>query len=326
MDNGFEIRTFASPDEIRALPDYKADNPINNENYDKIIGDYWFPDKERCCFLKENGNLCGTEHNWGFVARLADKTVTVIGNCCAVNKFDADSKMKADRSRYLNEKRRRDAFAELQEILASKEEIVSKLKGAISQVRNLKNQAEEFSSQLGSATLKRIENMYRTGASEVTVQGVSYHEYINEDGEKAKERTITTHIVGRLVGLSCLLSSTFSGVARDAWQALAALDRAETLQNSASISEIKSVNADIGGIDMMEELVGKLRSEVSSFMQNDCLLFCFLATDKSERYKYAQLALQQRGGDAGKGKAKTWLAEQEQYLARTFSVDKVAVQ
>lgn len=319
MDNGFEIRTFASPDEIRALPDYKADNPINNENYDKIIGDYWFPDKERCCFLKENGNLCDTEHNWGFVARLADKTVTVIGNCCAVNKFDADSKMKADRSRYLNEKRRRGAFAELQEILASKEEIVSKLKGAISQIRNLKKQAEKFSLQLGSATLKRIENMYRTGASEVTVQGLSYHEYI-------KERTITTHTVGRLIGLNCLSSSTFSGVARDAWQALAALDRAETLQNSASISEIKSVTADIGGIDMVEEQVGKLRSEVSGFMQNDFLLFCFLVTDKSERYKYAQLALQQRGEDAGKGKAKIWLAEQEQYLARTFSVDKVAVQ
>jgi hypothetical protein len=326
MDNGFEIRTFASPDEIRALPGYKADNPINNNNYEKIIGDYWFPDKERCCFLKENGNLCGTEHNWGFVARLSDKTVTVIGNCCAVNKFDADSKMKADRSRYLNEKRRRDAFAELQELLASKEEIASKLKEAISEVKNLKKEAEEFSSQLGGAALKRLEDMYRTGASAVVVQGVSYREYNNEDGDKAKERTITTHTVGRLAGLSCLISSTFSGVARDARQALAALDRAEALQDSASISEIKSVSADIGGPDRVERLVSKLRSEVSAFIQNDFLLFCFLTTDKSERYKYAQLALQQRGDDAGKGKAKAWLAEREQDLARAFSVDKVATQ
>ena len=325
MDDEFEVRTFVSSEEIRALPGYRENNPINNENYVKILGDYWLPSKERCCFLKPNGKLCDTSHKWGFVARLADGSVTVVGNCCAVKQFGADSRMKADRSRYLNEKRRRNAFAALQKLLASKDEITKKLELYESEAKELKRQADEFSSQLTGAALRKMEHMQRTGASEVRVQGISYREYIDDNGEAAKERACTIHTLGRLSGLNCLAASTFSTVARDAQQVLKALDRAETLNESSGISEVKLASGEISSYQKVGKLVDSLRSDVSDFLNSDFLFFCFLTDEKSERYKYAQLALKQRREAAGKEKAKSWLAEQERRLAISLSVDKIGV-
>ncbi len=283
------------------------------------------PNKERCCFLKSNGKLCDTAHKWGFVARLADDSVTVVGNCCAVKRFGADSKMKADRSRYMNEKRRRNTFVALRELLTSKDEITEQLELAESEAKELKRQADEFSSQLTGVALRKIEHMQRTGASEVRVQGISYREYIDDNGEAAKERTSTIHTLGRLSGLNCLVTSTFSVVARGAQQVFKALDRAETLNESSGISEVKLASGEISSYERVGRLVDSLRADVSDLLNNDFLLFCFLTDEKSERYKYAQLALKQRREAAGKDKAKFWLAEQERKLAKSLSVDKIAV-
>jgi len=44
-----------------------------------------------CCREKPNGQLCGEGHKWGFVAKLKDGSITIIGNYCARDKFGADA-------------------------------------------------------------------------------------------------------------------------------------------------------------------------------------------------------------------------------------------
>lgn len=125
--NLIEVRTFATMQEIESLLGFKEDNRINKDNYERIFGDYWFPDEVRCCREKTNGQLCGEGHKWGFVAKLKDGSITIIGNYCARDKFGADAKIKADRSKYLNEKRRRERLAQLEDLLADKEKVLKKL-------------------------------------------------------------------------------------------------------------------------------------------------------------------------------------------------------
>lgn len=111
--NLIEIRTFSTMDEITSLDEFKENNPVSKENYESILGDYHFDEKVKCCVQNENEGLCNTEHNWGFVAKLVDGTLSIIGNDCAKNKFGADAKFNLDRSRYINEKRRRDRYDQL---------------------------------------------------------------------------------------------------------------------------------------------------------------------------------------------------------------------
>ena len=69
-----DIRTFTNFDEIRDVEGFLENHPISLTNYAKIVGDYHFEEDIRCCFQKENGNLCGKEHKRGWVARLKDGT------------------------------------------------------------------------------------------------------------------------------------------------------------------------------------------------------------------------------------------------------------
>ncbi|MCG7927986.1 MAG: hypothetical protein JAY67_20900, partial [Candidatus Thiodiazotropha taylori] len=60
-----EVRTFNTMQEVEKIPKFKNNNPVNINNYKEVLGDYDFKDEVKCCREKPNGNLCGTEHQYG---------------------------------------------------------------------------------------------------------------------------------------------------------------------------------------------------------------------------------------------------------------------
>ena len=320
-----EIRTFSSFEEIKELDGFKFDNPVDKKNYSTIIGDYVFQDEVKCCFLKDNGNLCGTEHKYGFVTLLKDNSITIIGNHCANEKFDAKSKFKADRSKYINEKRRLKALSVLAELLSSKDKILSRLDAARIKLESVRERISLIKPKLGEYLVKELIDMNRTGNSNVTVIAFSYKKYQDDDGNEKIETTKTEHTIGRLQGYQFISNRPFASFSYKSGVVIDAFVRAEHDCSSARIREVDSLISDLRQIDEAEVIVHRVETDFEAFLANDFSLFCYLVSDKSQRYKLAQLALSQQNESSGKDKAKDWLAGKDRSLRKTLGADKIKI-
>jgi hypothetical protein len=320
-----EIRTFANPDEVWGLPGFKHDKPINKDNYSALLGDYRFPDEVHCCFQKDNGNLCGEGHKYGFVAKLIDDSITIIGNSCAKNKFGADSKLKVDRAKYLNEKRRRERLAQLAELIKERDGRLNQLSELRLQLSALKGRIDELMSKLGATIQQRLEYMARTRNASVTITGVSYREYKDEDGQTKKERLAAQSRLGIIEGIECVNEASYKEINSAIRNVIQAYEMANEMGHDIKLSELERITSSINDSDRIVQQGNELLKRGVEFFSTDMTLLCFITSDKAERYKVARLALDQQGIDAGKEKAKAWLVEQERRISSSLNVDKIEI-
>lgn len=322
-----EIRTFATMAEIRALEGFKENNGVTKENYERLFGDYDFPEEEaKCCFEKSNGVLCGEDHKWGFVALLKDKSLTIVGNVCVRDRFGEDAAIKKDRTRYLNAKRRQERKARLHELIAGKDAALGRLELLKERLAAIETRVQEFLSNLGDDTIRRLHNMARSANASVSVDAVTYKEYIDEEGHKQTERRVSPTRLGSFNGLTVLNDHTFSSVRNDIGDVLRAYARTEVLgDDDVKLSELERITATLGSTDRIADQIEKLERDVAAFLANDPLLLCFLIDDRTERYKAAKFALELSGKTGGKDRAKAWLTEKEQELRKTLNADKISI-
>lgn len=320
-----EVRTFATMEDIRSLRGFEENNPVSKDNYDRIIGDYDFSDEVKCCREKSTGYLCGEGHKRGFVARLKDKTISIVGNYCAKDKFGADATIKADRSKYINEKRRRERFVQLDNLVAEKEIRLSKLEVLKEELRKIQERIKGFLDSLGEKTRRRLQDMARTANVVVSVHAVTYRDYIDEDGNKQKERSVSPQRLGSLNGLSVIDERSFQSLYSSMKEIKRAYDTAEAITGDIKISELEALVNAINDLDRIENSIGSLEKEEASLFANDLSLLCFLVDDKSERCKSARVALERSGDTVGKEKAKAWLSEKDQVIKKTLNADKIEI-
>nr|GEU28469.1 hypothetical protein [Tanacetum cinerariifolium] len=164
-----EIRTFGSFEEVEALEQFELNAPLSPANYKRLYGDYHTLEKVRCCVQKENGKLCEEPHNHGWLAERIDGKLTLVGGDCAVKKFGADRRLATDLSHYLNEKNRKARIVSLAEAIAAKDTRLDALRKIHADVKVLESRVRSFTGQLGTLTIRRIQDMIRTQTFEVVV-------------------------------------------------------------------------------------------------------------------------------------------------------------
>lgn len=324
--NSIEIRTFATMQEVTCLNGYLENNPVSEANYERIFGDYWFDPKVKCCRQKLNGELCKREHNFGFVAKLKDGSITIIGNCCAKDKFDADANIRKDRSKYINEKRRRERLSQLSELLDEREEILNKLDSLFNRLKTVQKRVSDFSNSLGTLTLRKVHEMAKTGRSSVFLDAITYHESKDEDGYIETERRSTSSRLGTLNGVSIFNEFTFQPILSQINAIRRAYESANEIEDDLKTSELESLTSTISQHASVAREVSNIEADEEAFYKNELTLLCYLVSDKSERYKTAQLVLELEGEQVGKGKAKQWLIDQDAALKEQLKADKIEIQ
>lgn len=324
-DELVEIRTFALMDEIRLLPGFKENNPLNKDNYKCIVGDYWFPDEIKCCREESNGHLCGEKHKWGFVAKLKDNSITVIGNHCAKDKFGADAKIKSDRSRYLNEKRRREKITQLEDLRTEKTARLAKLEALSTLLKQIQTRTKDFLALLGEQTRRRLQDMSRSENSTVFVQAVTYREYIDENGDRQKERRAAPARLGALNGLTIIDEKIFKSMYSSIRVVRQGLEAIDSVTENTKTTELEYLVNTINDLGRIESEIGKIEKDENLFFNSDLSLLCFIVDDKSERYKAARVFLERSGEIVGRDKAKTWLAEKDQELKKKLTADRIEI-
>lgn len=326
----FDIRTFESYEQIRnEVAGFIENHPISKLTYAQIVGDYNLPDEVRCCFEKENGKLCETEHKRGWVARLKDGTATIIGNHCAEDKFGADSRLISDRSRYINEKKRRERLAALQQLLEQKDGRLARLAELRKLVMALESRVKVITDQLGPLVQRRLKDMIRTGRTEVAITAVKNRPYVDAEGRKKNERSTFVQVLGRLGGVELAARGTYadfhdsiSDIVR-AYQRAAELAAGEDLQKRSK--EVDVVCGKLQAFDRVVQEAGRLLGLEESFFGNNFMLLCFVTDNKDERQKAAKVALRRLGKGDDSGRVDAWLADQQKAIAEQLDVDSIEI-
>lgn len=320
-----EIRTFQSLEEIRELPNFLEDNPITIAGYKRLIGDYNFEEEVCCCFEKDNGNLCGESHKRGWVAELVDGSASIIGNHCAQEKFGADSRLIADRTRYINEKHRRDRLAAILSQIADAAQRLGRLSELRDDLKSLEGRVKAFTEELSPSILRRMTDMARTGQTLVGFTAVRLREYHDEDGKLKHERSTFQQSLGTLNALELIRSPTFFTLYDAIKDVARAHEEAEQIGPKPKSSAVDALANRLNDYDRILKDGGRLLDLEQIFFANNFLLLCFLEADKGERFKAARIAMRRAGISGNKDEAKGWLADQEKAIKRQFGIDVIEI-
>lgn len=322
---GISIKTFGSLVDIESLQGFKPNTPISQNTYSAIIGDYYLTEEVRCCFQKDNQNLCGERHKWGFVAVLKDGSVTLLGNSCAITKFEADSKLSSDRSRYINEKDRLERLHRLSILLQNKEKILHKAQEVKSELLELQGRIHEMRSKLGPQTLRALEAIARTGVGSVTILGISLKDYIDKNGKKKIERTSTRMQLGSISDVSFLIEANHREILNTLSDVKAALHEADEISTDAKSSRLSAINSRMNKIEHAQAMALNLIDKERRFRNSDLSLLCFLVSDRAERYKSARFALEHSNNTQSKEKSKEWLNSREREFCGRLNINKIEI-
>jgi hypothetical protein len=326
-----DIRTFKSYEEIRDDVDgFIKNHPLSKLAYAKIIGDYNFEDEVNCCFQKENGKLCGEEHKRGWVARLQDGTATIIGNHCAENNFGADSRLISDRSRYINEKSRRERLASLMQLIEEKDTRIARLTALRHEVKALESRIRVVADPLGALIQRRLKDMIRTGRGDVAVTAVKNRAYVDNDGRRKTERSTFVQILGTLAGVDLVAVGTFEAFYESINEIVCAYHRAQELTQDADLvkrsREVESIAGKLQAFDRVAQEATRLLDLEAPFFANNFLLLCFLTDNRDERIKAAKVALRRSRKSEHISRVEEWLSEQQNAIVTQLKVDAIEIQ
>jgi hypothetical protein len=304
--------------EVRALFGFKEDNPLSKINYKELVDDYRFPEPSRCCFEPDGRSLCRKLHQNGYVVRLQDETVTIIGIDCANNHFDAEHQIHSDRAKHENKKLYSESLARVQQMLADKEANMERIRAAHANLKQLKVRTDAFLRESGSKCASKLQAMARDGRRNVVIKGVRIRPY-EEDGQQRQERTELEITVGSINGLAVLRPSSCQDIFDRMNAVVRAYDAAEKMEHpvpSRSLNKIRSVLSDV---DRILEDADALLSVEKNFLANDFVPLPFLGSDVNERIKLTRFVAK----DSGRLRGKEWMQAQEAALLKTYGVDRL---
>jgi len=318
-----ELVGFASFEEIAELPGFMPENPLTQKNYMQILGWYRLSEKRSCCVQRTSGTLCATPHNHGWVARLRDGSITILGSNCAKEKFGADSTVFRDIGLAQNIKKAREREKRIAQLVAEGARYEARLQDWIIQLKASYHGVDDFLRGVGERFRSRIEQMAKTGRADVVVEGEIVRRY-EKRGRSKQEIRIIKHRLGSLAGLS-------------------AVDKSQFVTMVAEMEQIKSAFAELRGgmqigrkekaklstrLEQCESVLTRgrlLTEEAARFLANSALLYCFLTEDRSERARLARLAMKEAGVDGNKDQAKGWFADQENLIRAEIRAERIRI-
>lgn len=322
--NSVMVTCFESIGEIRALDNFRENNPLTMQSYDSLIGYYSLPEKVCCCVEKANGQLCKHEHGKGWVAKKVDGTLTIMGKDCANDKFGADSKLFQDIGHMQNALRRQARTAKIHVHLEHRNERERTLKALRQVLDDIRARIVTLFDDMGPKTAKCLLDMARRRNGDVVVVGVKYRDYV-ENGHPKRERSTVRHRLGTLKGLDALPRETFTPIYVAIANILDAFEAAAGLNERPSKGVINALAGRLDQYDHVLRQVDELVEQEAKFSGNSMLLLCFLVDDRAERSKCARKAMHQAGINGGRDYAKSWLVEQEVQLAAQLGVGKIEI-
>lgn len=311
--------------EVEALDGYHPDNVVSSPDaYAGVVGPYKFDDRVKCRLVKPNGNTCDQAHGEGWVLRLKDGSVAIVGGTCALNHFGLRSgELQRDMNLVTNVLERERAAEKLRQLLETRDSRLAEVDTTLAQVMELKARVAQIQAKLGKLAWRALEDMGRAGDSLVRARGVRKATY-DSDGERTRDRVESEIILGSVTGVVIAKPSTIVRAAEALRDLLRTYRRADSLQpNETRSKDYKQVNAALARHARAIQDAAEFLELGRLFEQNDFSILAFLIRDKVERAKLVRAALDMRGSPVSGESAKAWIAQAEAGLRRQHRVDLI---
>jgi hypothetical protein len=316
-----ELLGFDSFKEIADLKGFVPENPLTQENYKQIIGWYCLPEKRCCCVQRASGTLCATLHNHGWVARLQNGSITILGGDCAKEKFGAESTVFRDIGLAQNIKKAKERENRIAQLVAEGARYEAQIQDRITRLKTSLQSIDDFLRGIGEQFRSRIERMAKSDSADVIVEGEIVRHY-EERGRSKQEIRVIKHRLGSLAGLSAVSRPQFITLIAEMEQIKSAFSQ---LRESTRMGRKEKADLSVR-LEQCESVLtrGRLLNEAANrFLTNSALLYCFLTDNRSERARLAHLAMKEAGVDGNKDQAKSWLTDQENQIRLEIRVDRI---
>lgn len=281
-----DVRNFESQDEIAALPGYKDDLPFEENEYQALIGGYRLSSKIRCCFRRKTG-ICHTPHNLGFVVRLIDGSVTVVGNEC-VRKLASNEQLARDAEAFKKEQRRQDQL----------EFVLGRIDGELPELEDIKALGHRLSScrslrksifaGLPHVISRRLENMGRSMRTDLTASLVFRREYLDENGERQVEIQRQIARLYRFVGERFINDAALISASHHVSELKGFRAAYDGIKKSTSARRLTEISKGLSRYKRLISEVEQVEKYRDEFLANDFRYLALMAPHRGDQLEACQ--------------------------------------
>lgn len=315
-------RRFRDMEEVKQVPGYRPDHPVSKTNYQYILGFYRFKEEVRCCRVNDSGQICREGHKFGYVVRLVDQSVTIVGNDCATTKFGDDAQIRSDANRMANEIERLTRIERLGELLGNKEKILRELTEAQAQVDAMRTRVHAGFEKLGPRVRSRLLEMAKTGNGAVHAIGFRRRAIETSAGDEIAVTKVPLRL-GSIAAPELLCPDGFTPFLNARLRIVRAYTTASKSEKNPRSVQLRDLVGIIADYPRVLNSAAKLSGLEAGFTANDFSLLCYLDDDKQERLNAAQFACSRLGIESTKAYAKKWLEEQDFLRCSAAKVDSI---
>lgn len=268
------------------------DHPVTEENYDCFVAEYHLPNQEMSCCCIDAKGRCNQKHGHGFVVKVKDGYLSVIGHDCAKNKFSEKSNVRNDIITWKNNKAKRQKFNELYRYLDKKEKITVFLDEVSNFINSFVEWKDRMVADLGSEFLDMMKSRAKISKSVVLVEAV----FVKMIGTK-EQRQKTTHKVGMIRGIEIFDDSRVTEILEIAKKIRVALNSAESMVIAEKPNEkrLNELVAYLANYTFLEKTISDFKKDFYSYRKNDPMIFCYVCSSFSSRLKAVKKVLDAEG-------------------------------
>jgi hypothetical protein len=318
---GATMRRFKSIAEIEATERYVKDQPMGLDNYSRLEGWYQLEKEElRCCARKPSGGLCQTPHKRGWVARVLEGHLTVIGHYCAKNKFDTDSTIMRDISFATNAIDAEELKARLAELLASRDQGLVEINAAMVELDAKRRELLALLEGVGRGNRRKLEELSRSDGA-VAIEGRT-PAVRDADGDIIEDGRVIAIPVGSVVGVRACNPTMISPVADELRTYRKILEEANEHSLTTGSKAIRQLNATLADYPRAISQATAVTNEIELFLMGDLTAACFLVADWKERIAVGRIAMARLGKS---GDPKAWIQKIEATLRHRYNVSQIRI-
>lgn len=285
---------ISSLDEIISSSNFKENNPVNAENYVKLITEYQLSEDVKCCFEKETGNLCGHDHRKGWVVALNDGSFTIVGGTCAKDKFDASSQIVKDIRLTTNNRDFQQKYDTLSSFIDKKNEISGVLNQRIEKIDAIDKYIAQLKVDIGADNASILDGMVK-GSNEIKIQ---VHLVTQGNDPEDIDNLRFTHKLGSIDGIQALKDREPYYLKKGAKDIIRAISQADILKDNFLLEPkklAKSLMSDIlskcRGLNLLIQRMDELERNFQIFTKNNMSLLCYLSSNSASRNLAAAFAI-----------------------------------
>lgn len=289
MTEHVKVIRFNNYEEIASTPGFVEDHPFEKESYHSVVGVYRLKDKLGCCFSNK-GRVCKTPHNFGYVIRLSDGFVTLVGNEC-VNKLSGDEKLVVDVKAFKKEESRQDKLKFVKERVAGEVCTINEVRDAYKRIKDIEVFVEGFFSRLPKYAERVLKHNAKSSSGSVAVTLIYHKPYIDDEGVERVEKDRVRTKVYNIKGMRLLNDRLLASTKRKVVDAKGFCMAYEDIKQSTPMRRLMDISKGLASFRRVVQQVEEFEKYYAEFLSNDFKYFCFLSPIPEEREEVAALAI-----------------------------------